>query len=392
MRNNERIRCLCRIMKLTAVIAEDEPLLRAQLRVRLGRVWPDLEIVAECGDGEAALEAIERLQPQVAFLDIRMPELTGVEVAQRVAAKPALRCHIVFVTAYDEYAIKAFEAGAADYLLKPYSEQRLAEMAQRLQERFAEAGSGKNLDGLMLELASLQESNRTLAEQVAEGVDASERLGRLRHFFSPAVAARLLSDRADEFLQPRRREIVVVFLDLRGYTAFTDAHDADTVIRVLSEFHEAMGELIMHYEGTLERFAGDGLMIFFNDPVEIPAPAHQALAMVMAMHQRFDVLKALWHDCGYRLDLGIGIAKGEATLGAIGFAGRRDYGAIGGVTNLAARLCGEAAGGQILLSSRVANEVATDIPVRDLGPRTLKGFRDVQAIFEVITAADQSRR
>ena len=210
-----------------------------------------------------------------------------------------------------------------------------------------------------------------------------ERLERLRRFFSPAVADLLLGSDPESHLIPRRREIVVVFLDLRGYTAFTEKHGPEEVMRVLGEFHSAMGELIMAYGGTLERFAGDGLMIFFNDPIEIESPAQTAMRMAHDMQQRFKVLQTVWVPRGYTLEMGIGIAQGIAIIGAIGFEGRRDYGAIGPVTNLAARLCAEVKGGMTLVSALAATS-AGELATRRVGELTLKGFSAPVAAYELI--------
>jgi len=228
----------------------------------------------------------------------------------------------------------------------------------------------------------LEELNRSLAQRVADGVAEVERFSRLRRFFSPAVADMLLTGDAEDPLKTHRREIVVVFLDLRGYTSFTEAFGPDEVMRVLSEFHTAMGQLIMAYGATLERFAGDGMMIFFNDPLEIDDPAGSAVRMALEMQRRFDELRALWQTRGYNLSMGIGIAQGVATIGAIGFEGRRDYGAIGSVTNLAARLCSEARGGQILIDRQAASNAATSVATEQAGALKLKGFASPVEIFE----------
>jgi class 3 adenylate cyclase len=230
---------------------------------------------------------------------------------------------------------------------------------------------GMLLDAILLSLA--------LSARVGE----ARRLERLRRFFSPAVANQLLSATSEELYRPHRREIVVLFLDLRGYTAFTQKHGADEVMRVLGEFHAAMGEIIALNEATLERFAGDGMMIFLNDPVEIPEPAIKAAKMALAMQVQFQDLNKIWQERNYSLSMGIGIAQGVATIGAIGFEGRRDYAAIGSVTNLAARLCSEAGGGQILICSVVAEKIEQVVPVVSIGGLVLKGFSEPVACYEV---------
>jgi class 3 adenylate cyclase len=207
------------------------------------------------------------------------------------------------------------------------------------------------------------------------GASMLERLTKLRRFFSPSVAELILSGSVEDPLKSHRREIVVVFLDLRGFTAFAETSDPEDVMRVLGDYHTAMGELVMSHGGTLERFAGDGMMIFLNDPVEVDDPAHDAVVMAAHMQRRFDEVRHGWRRLGIDLAMGIGIAQGYATIGAIGFEGRRDYGAIGVVTNLAARLCAEAQGGQILVSQRVFGAIEERFEADAVGALSLRGFR-----------------
>jgi class 3 adenylate cyclase len=230
---------------------------------------------------------------------------------------------------------------------------------------------GMLLDASLLSLA--------LSARISQG----RRLERLRRFFSPAVADQLLSATNEELYRPHHRDIVVLFLDLRGYTAFTQKHGADEVMRILGEFHAAMGELIHLYEATLERFAGDGMMIFLNDPVEIPEAALRGAKMALDMQVRFNGLNKVWQERSYTLSMGIGIAQGMATIGAIGFEGRRDYAAIGNVTNLAARLCAEAGAGQILISSVVAGNIEKSLRVKNFGSLALKGFPEPVVCYEI---------
>ena len=204
---------------------------------------------------------------------------------------------------------------------------------------------------------------RIVGNQAATAIDNArtyqmvEQLGRLKRFFSPQLAELIIRGGADDPLKTHRREVTVVFLDLRGFTAFAETSEPEELMGVLREYHAEMGKLILAHEGTLERFTGDGMMIFFNDPLPMPDAAERAVRMAVAMRDRAAELAVHWHRRGYDLDLGIGIAKGFATIGAIGFEGRWDYGAIGTVTNLAARLCGEAKAGQILISPRLLPEV-----------------------------------
>jgi class 3 adenylate cyclase/putative methionine-R-sulfoxide reductase with GAF domain len=211
-----------------------------------------------------------------------------------------------------------------------------------------------------------------------------EQLSRLKRFFSPQLAELIVAGGTQDPLQTHRREITVVFLDLRGFTSFAEQVEPEEVMAVLRDYHAEMGRLIIEHEGTLERFTGDGMMIFFNDPVPLPNPAERALQMALAMRERVQELSRRWRRRGYDLALGIGIAQGYATIGAIGFEGRWDYGAIGTVTNLAARLCGEAKGSQILVSLRVAGEVEDTIEVEEVGPLVLKGFHKPVSAFSVL--------
>ncbi len=221
----------------------------------------------------------------------------------------------------------------------------------------------------------LEAAGHTLERRVEEEVAQVGRLGRLKRFFSPQLADLIVTGGAEDPLRTHRRQVTVVFLDLRGFTAFAERVEPEELMGVLREYHAAMGELIVEHEGTLERFTGDGMMIFFNDPVEVPDHAERAVRMAVAMRERVASLIAKWKGRGWDLALGVGIAQGYATIGAIGFEGRWDYGAIGTVTNLAARLCAEAKGGQILLSPHTANAVAHLVEGEQVGSFALKGLQ-----------------
>jgi class 3 adenylate cyclase len=210
-----------------------------------------------------------------------------------------------------------------------------------------------------------------------------ERAGRLKRFFSPQLAE-ALSAGDGAVLAPHRREVTVVFCDLRGFTTFAENAEPEEVSRLLAEYHAAVGPLVFRYEGTLERFTGDGLMVFFNDPVPCPDPAARAVRMAVAMREAVGPLLAAWRRRGHALGLGIGIAMGYATIGRIGFEGRFDYAAIGTVTNLSARLCQEAADGQILVSPRVYGEVEALVEVAPLGPLTLRGFGKPLLVHDIV--------
>ena len=209
-------------------------------------------------------------------------------------------------------------------------------------------------------------------------------MGRLKRFFSPPLADAILAGGAADPLRPHRREISVVFLDLRGFTAFAEMSEPEEVSEVLSAYHNEVGQIIQAHEGTLERFTGDGMMIFFNDPVPVPNAEERAVRMAEAMRARVRVLAGEWRRRGYDLDLAMGIAKGYATIGAIGFEGRQDYAAIGSVTNLAFRLCTEAAGDQILISQRIHAAVADLVNAKEVGPLQLKGFHRPVPAYEIV--------
>ena len=226
--------------------------------------------------------------------------------------------------------------------------------------------------------------NRTLEQRVSEQLAALEGMDRMKRFFSPNLAELLVSSGNERLLQSHRREVTVVFCDLRGFTAFADTAEPEEVMDILHQYHTAMGELIFRFEGTLERFTGDGLMVFFNDPLPCPDPAARAVRMAVGMHQRMRELTETWRKSMHQLDFGVGIAQGYATVGMIGFESRVDYAAIGSVTNLAARLCAEAGGGQSLISQRVLAAVEELVHAEPLGELAFKGFRQPMAVFNVV--------
>jgi class 3 adenylate cyclase/CheY-like chemotaxis protein len=322
--------------------------------------------------GEAALAAIAQDPPDLVLLDIMMPGISGYDVCRAIRADEKLGIlPVILVTALDPTTerVKGLEAGADDFLSKPVNQAELmARVKSLLRIKFL-------YDQVQRQRAELAEWNRTLEQRVAEGVAQLDRMGRLKRFFSPQLAEAILAGGTDDPLKSHRREITVVFLDLRGFTAFTETADPEEVMGVLREYHAAMGRLIQEHEGTLERFTGDGIMVFFNDPVPVPDAPARAVRMALQMQAEMAQLGAGWRKRGYDLKMGMGIATGYATIGGIGFEGRIDYGAIGTVTNLAARLCGEAQGGEILLAPRVVaalDEAA--FAIEAAGEFQLKGF------------------
>jgi class 3 adenylate cyclase len=360
----------------TILAVDDTPDNLALLAALLG----DRYRVKVATNGARALELAAASRPDVILLDIMMRGVDGYEVLARLRADPALRdVPVIMISAVGEIesVIRCIGLGAEDYLLKPFNPTLLKARLDATLEK-------KRLrDAVRDQAEQLAAWNRTLEERVQAQVGELDRLARLKRFFSPQLADAIISGGGESLLQMHRREVVVAFVDMRGFTAFTDESEPEEVMAVLAEYHRAMGRLIVEYDGTLEHFAGDGMMILFNDPIEIDDPVFRTIRMALAMHHDFAPLKAAWRKRGYDLDLGIGIAQGYATLGAIGFEGRHEYTCIGGVANLAARLCSEAKGGQILTNRKTLLRVEERVDVRPLGDVALKGIAQPVALYHI---------
>jgi adenylate cyclase len=330
--------------------------------------------------GAEALAKVPAERPDLILCDVVMPGMDGYEVCRRLREDPETRLlPVIMITASGEQEkIKAIDAGADDFVLKPFNQAELLARVRSLL-RIKEYH-----DTIQTQAAELAEWNRTLEQRVGEQVAELDRVGRLRRFLSPQLAEMIVSAGDERILESHRREITVVFTDLRGFTAFAETAEPEDVMGVLGEYHTAMGELIFAHGGTLERFTGDGLMVFFNDPIPVPDPPVQAVRMAVAMRERAAELARAWRRRGHDLGFGVGIAVGYATLGRIGFEGRWDYGAIGSVTNLAARLCGEAEAGQILISERVHLMIEDLLEVQPLGELALKGFHRPVGAYNVL--------
>ncbi|MBI3031294.1 MAG: response regulator [Candidatus Rokubacteria bacterium] len=344
--------------------------------------------ILTASDGEEALALALEKQPDLILLDVMMPKLDGFEVCRRLKADSSLPfMPIILVTAKADTKdiVAGLEAGGDEYLTKPVDQAALvARVKSMLRIKALHDTVHEQAGRLEAQASQLAEWNRTLEQRVQDQIAELERGGRLKRFFSPQLAELIVAGGAEDPLKTHRREVTVVFLDLRGFTAFAETSEPEEVMGVLREYHIEMGKLILEHEGTLERFTGDGMMIFFNDPVPVPNPAERAIRMAVAMRERVGELIAKWRKLGYELNFGVGIAQGYATIGAIGFEGRWDYGAIGTVTNLAARLCGEAQGGQVLVSSKVAAVLEGVIDAEEVGPLILKGFLKPVPAFNVL--------
>jgi adenylate cyclase len=342
--------------------------------------------VLAANSGHEALERVGTERVELVLLDILMPGMDGYEVCRALRADPATSfLPVVMITASGEQEkVAAIEAGADDFIAKPFEQ---AELLARVHSLLRIKRYHDTIEAQAAELAAW---NRELEQRVAEQVDALDRMGRLRRFLSPQLAELVVSSGDESFLRSHRREITVVFCDLRGFTSFSETVEPEDVMAVLSEYHAALGDLVHRFDGTLERFTGDGLMVIFNDPLDCPDAPERAVRMALAMRGRVAELAEGWSRRDYDLDFGVGIAQGHATLGQIGFEGRSDYTAIGSVTNLAARLCAHAEARQILISQRVFSAIQDIAVVDSLGELSLRGFSKPARAYNVI-GLDEAR-
>jgi len=340
------------------LVADDN----ADMRRYLERVLSRQYRIVLAKDGAEALEQARTLHPDLILTDVMMPRMGGPDLLKAVREDRALcSTPVIFITARagTEARIESLDAGADDYLAKPFDENELLARVDNLIRARTQ----------QRELAKLQKE-------------------KMARFLPLHLADMIISEDREDFLRGHRAEITVVFVDLRGFTAFSETADPEDLMTVLRQYQAEIGPLISEYNGTLERFAGDAMMIFFNDPLPVPNHAEQAARMAIAIRQRVAALQARWRKRGFDLGIGIGIATGYATLGVIGFEERKDYAAIGPVTNLAARLCQEAKDGQILASGRFLELVETLARTEPLGDLSLKGFRQLVPAHNIKEMSD----
>ena len=365
---------------------DDNPTNLEILRVRLTAQGYD---VVTAVDGEDALVRARELEPDLVLLDIMMPKLDGISVLKQLKQDTVLRfVPVILVTAKADTqdVIRGLDAGGDDYLTKPFEQGALVARVRSLL-RIKELHDTVQLQTVQLrqQTEQLSSLNQSLEDRVASQLSEIERINRLQRFLAPQVAQMIASSATPEsMLASHRRDVTVLFCDLRGFTAFTETAEPEEVMAVLADYHSHMGDLIFKHEGTLDRFAGDGIMIVFNDPIPCDNHTERSVRLALEMRAQIETLSTQWQRKGHRLGFGVGIASGYATLGQIGFERRREYTAIGSVINLASRLCDEAKPGQILIAQRAFGAVEQLVRSKPVGELKLKGFAKPVVTHEIL--------
>ena len=359
------------------LVVDDLP---ANLKLMDAVLSPRGFTVLTASTGEEALDVLEREVPDLVLLDVLMPGIDGYETCRRIRGNPATEfLPVVMVTASgNQQKLAALEAGADDFVTKPFEQAELLARVRSL------VRIKRYHDLIQAQARELAQWNTELEAKVAAQVEEIERVGRLRRFLSPQVAGLVVETGDERFLESHRSEVTAVYCDLRGFTTFAETSEPEEVMSVLREYHAALGDLVFRFEGTLEHFAGDGLLVFFNDPIPCPDAPERAVRMAVAMRSRVAELADGWRRRGHDLGFGVGIAQGYATLGRVGFEGRYDYAAIGTVTNVSARLSATAGPGQILITQRVEAGAGDTVVTKALGPVELRGITRPVEVFEVL--------
>jgi class 3 adenylate cyclase len=356
------------------LIVDDNETNRDILTTRLGRHGYAL---IQAVDGEEALASARANLPDLILLDIMLPKLDGVEVCRQLkndATLPFMPIILVTAKTDSKDVVAGLEAGADEYLTKPVDQVGLVARVKsvlRIKELH---------DRVTAQADDLASWNKTLEQRLAAQRIELERMGQLKRFLSPQIAEAILASGDESVLESHRRDITVAICDVRGFTAFAEIAEPEEVMSFLRDYHACLGALIHKYEGTLERFTGDGVIVLFNDPLRCRDPSHRAVKMAVEMRAQVGKLTGRWFKQGRQLGFGMGISHGYATLGRIGFEGRFDYSATGTVVNLAARLCAEARDGQILIDENVRSAIENIAEIEPAGELRLKGLhRSVQA-------------
>lgn len=344
--------------------------------------------VVTANDGLAALAAVGSEEPDLILLDVMMPGLDGYAVCRRLRENDdtAVLPVIMVTSSLGEEKTRAIEAGADDFIPKPFNHDELLTRVRSLLR------IKRYHDTIKAQAAELAELNRTLEARVHDQVAELGRLRRLRRFLSPQLADAVVSSGDETILESHRRQVAMFFADLRGWTSFVDSVEPEELMRVLREFHHVIGRLVKRFDATVGFLEGDGVQLFFNDPIAIPDAPLRAVRLGCALREEMAQLTPIWRKHDYDLDFGAGIALGYATCGEVGFEGRSDYAAIGTVTNLASRLADEAAGGQILISQRLYAEVEEAVDVEPVGEFTLRGFQRRVTAFNVLAARETAAK
>jgi len=359
------------------LIVDDNEANRDILATRLATQGYDL---CQAVDGEEAMVAAKTLLPDLILLDVMMPKLNGIEVCRRLkndAALPFMSIVLVTSRADTQDIVKGLDAGADEYLTKPVDHAALVARVRSVLRLKALQ------DRVLAQAADLANWNRTLQHRVAEQIAELERIGRLKRFLPPQITQLVVSAGHERMLESHRRDVTVLFCDLRGFTAFSETAEPEEVMLLLREYHAALGVLVDKFDGTVERFTGDGLLVIFNDPLPCSDPSMRAVQMALEMRDEVAKLLAKWNRSGHEIGFGIGIAHGYATLGTVGYEGRFQYSVTGKVANLASRLCDEAKNGQILIDVNALSGIESRVDTEFTDELVLKGFTRPVKAFNV---------